>query len=252
MQAGAGVADAARAARQDCPLLLDNAPPLGPSSKQYQGALASFAAAVARFEAEAAQRIPADTLPEASLEDLRLQTPALRPVGCWWWGCAPAASGRSSAHSRAPVNAREVLLHERGMPAQVPRPVRRDGSGPAAAAVLRLQHRALLLRGVPEGGLARGRQGRVPRRLQAVARQACRHRRPVLGAPHLLRGSLCSSTTLSVMPRHKRRLRVAPEQKVHIAAQHRQSKLFLLGSSGADFVLSCIAVLPLACGALGR
>jgi len=47
-------------------------------------------AAVARFEAEAAQRIPADTLSEASLEDLRLQTPALRPVGCWCMGCARA------------------------------------------------------------------------------------------------------------------------------------------------------------------
>jgi hypothetical protein len=48
------------------------------------------------------------------------------------------------------------------MPAQVPRPVRRDGGGPAPAAVLRLQHRALLLSGLPEGGLARGPQGRVP------------------------------------------------------------------------------------------
>jgi len=48
------------------------------------------------------------------------------------------------------------------MHAQVPQPVRRDGGGPAAAAVLRLQHRALLLGGVPESRLARGPQGRMP------------------------------------------------------------------------------------------
>jgi len=48
------------------------------------------------------------------------------------------------------------------VPAQVPQPVRRDGGGPAAAAVLRLQHGALLLRGVPESRLARGAQRRLP------------------------------------------------------------------------------------------
>ena len=38
-----------------------------------------------------------------------------------------------------------ALTDKRAVPAQVPQPVRRDGGGPAAAAVLRLQHRALLL-----------------------------------------------------------------------------------------------------------
>jgi len=86
-------ADAARAGRQDCPLLDYCTPPVEPSSNEVQGASFTLVAAVARFEAEAAQRIPADTLPEASLEDLRLQTPALRPVGCWCMGCARAVWG---------------------------------------------------------------------------------------------------------------------------------------------------------------
>jgi len=46
-------------------------------------------AAVARFEAEVAPHIAAEAQPEASLEDLRLRTPALRPMGCWCTGCAP-------------------------------------------------------------------------------------------------------------------------------------------------------------------
>jgi len=50
-----------------------------------------MAAAFAAFDAEVAPRIPADALPLVSLEDLRLQTPALRPVGCWWSGCAQPA-----------------------------------------------------------------------------------------------------------------------------------------------------------------
>jgi len=45
-------------------------------------------AAVARFEAEVAPGIAAEALSEASLEDLRLQAPALRPMGCWSTGCA--------------------------------------------------------------------------------------------------------------------------------------------------------------------
>ncbi len=45
-------------------------------------------AAIARFEAEVAPRIAAGALSDASLEDLRLQTPALRPVGCWCTECA--------------------------------------------------------------------------------------------------------------------------------------------------------------------
>jgi len=55
-----------------------------------------------------------------------------------------------------------ALTGMRAGPAQVLQPVRRVGGGPAAAAVLRLQHRALLLRGLPESRLARGAQGRVP------------------------------------------------------------------------------------------
>jgi hypothetical protein len=33
-------------------------------------------------------RIAAEALSEVSLEDLRLQMPALRPVGCWSTECA--------------------------------------------------------------------------------------------------------------------------------------------------------------------
>jgi hypothetical protein len=46
-------------------------------------------AAVVRFEATVAPHIAAEALPEAGLDGLRLQAPALRPVGCWWAGCAP-------------------------------------------------------------------------------------------------------------------------------------------------------------------
>jgi len=46
---------------------------------------------IAHFEATVAPHIAAEALSEASLEDLRLQTPALRPVGCWSTGCARAA-----------------------------------------------------------------------------------------------------------------------------------------------------------------
>ncbi len=46
------------------------------------------AATIAHFEAEVAPRIAAEAMSEASLEDLRLQTPALRPVGCWCTECA--------------------------------------------------------------------------------------------------------------------------------------------------------------------
>jgi hypothetical protein len=144
------------------PAQFDTVPGAPRDGRPVTAQLATAAAAVTRFEAETAPHIAAEAPTPASLEDLRLQTPALRPVGCWWLGYACAASGRMRACSTAPVNARKALLHERVMYAQVPGPVRRDGGGPAAAAVLRLQHRALLLRGVPEGGLARGPQGRVP------------------------------------------------------------------------------------------
>ncbi len=138
--------------------------------------LDAAAAGIARFEAEAAPRIPAEPLSEA-LEELRLQTPALRPAGCWCTGCAPLPP-RAPAQGRPPVLANagraravaEALTRWRAVPAQVLRPVRRDGGGPAAAAVLRLQHRALLLAIVPKGGLARGPQGRMP--APASARRA--------------------------------------------------------------------------------
>ncbi len=120
-----------------------------------------MAAAVARFEA--APHIAADAQPEAGLEDLRLRTPALRPVGCWCTGCGalqhaacwPGAYCHGCLGSRARRRA------------QVRRPVRRVGGGPADAAVLRLQRRALLLTRVPQGRLARGPQGRVPAHARA-------------------------------------------------------------------------------------
>jgi hypothetical protein len=46
---------------------------------------------ITHFEAEVTPRLAAEALSEASLEDLRLQVPALRPVGCWGTGCARAA-----------------------------------------------------------------------------------------------------------------------------------------------------------------
>ncbi len=100
-----------------------------------------------------------------------------RPVGCWCTGCAPLPP-RAPAQGRPPVLAdagraravAEALTRWRAVPAQVLRPVRRDGGGPAAAAVLRLQHRALLLAIVPKGRLARGPQGRMP--APASARRA--------------------------------------------------------------------------------
>ncbi len=53
----------------------------------------SAADSIAHFEATVAPHIAAEALSEVSLEDLRLQTPALRPVGCWSMGCAHAACG---------------------------------------------------------------------------------------------------------------------------------------------------------------
>ncbi len=92
-------ADAARAARQDCSLMADVAPPLGGQPVEdaladVEGILAEVAVEFEKFEAADAQRLPADTLSPFSLEDLRLRTPALRPVGCWWSGCAPLSRPR--------------------------------------------------------------------------------------------------------------------------------------------------------------
>jgi hypothetical protein len=60
----------------------------GPSSRACQ-ALRDIAAAVARDEARFASYSAAGAVPEGSLEELRLRTPALAPVGCWSTGCAP-------------------------------------------------------------------------------------------------------------------------------------------------------------------
>jgi len=161
--------------------MVDGAPPQEPSSRPFEGALAIMASAFAAFDAEVAPRIPADGLSPVSQEDLRLKTPALRPVGCWWSGCArPAPPAGTPMLADAPAAALAQSRHCASR-AQVLQPVRCDGGGPAAAAVLRLRHCALLLRGVPQGSLARGPQGR----LQARARQACRHGRPVLRGCHL-------------------------------------------------------------------
>ncbi len=77
-------------------------------------------------------------------------------------GVRPCCIGPHERLQHSSSQCQKGAASRRVMYAQVPGPVRRDGGGPAAAAVLRLQHRALLLRGVPEGGLARGPQGRVP------------------------------------------------------------------------------------------
>jgi hypothetical protein len=109
--------------------------------------------------------------------------PAWRTCACRRPRCAPWAAGaRGASRSRAarrlrtehqpwPALAGHLLCLKpwHAAPMQVPRPVRRDGGGPAAAAVLRLRHRALLLPGMPEGGLARGPQRRVPAPASAAA-----------------------------------------------------------------------------------
>jgi len=87
-------AQAADASRGGC----DAALPRATSALHLDAA----AAAIGRFEAEAAPRIPVDTLSEASLEDLRLQAPALCPMGCWCTGCAPLPP-QAPAQGRPPV-----------------------------------------------------------------------------------------------------------------------------------------------------
>jgi hypothetical protein len=102
------------------------------------------------------------------------RSPAWRTCACARPRCAPWAAGAGGARrSRRPCcRACSAAGHgpavagapplERAGGAQVPEPVRRVGGGPTDAAVLRLQRRALLLGRVPEGGLARRPQGRVP------------------------------------------------------------------------------------------
>jgi hypothetical protein len=81
-------ADAVRVWRQAV-LQLDVPALAEPSSTASQRRLAAMAAAIARYEAAVALGIAADAPSQASPEDLRLDMPSLRPVGCWWSGCAP-------------------------------------------------------------------------------------------------------------------------------------------------------------------
>jgi len=87
-QAGAVSLSSAGAARQAA-LQLDVPALTEPSSTASQRRLAAMAAAIVCFEAEVAPGVAADAPPQASLDDLRLATPALHPMGCWWSGCAP-------------------------------------------------------------------------------------------------------------------------------------------------------------------
>jgi len=173
-QACAAPLSCAGAARQAA-LQLDVPALAEPSSTASQRRLAAMAAAVARFEAEITPGIAANAPLQVSLDDLRLCSPALRPMGCWWSGCAshPPPAPPARAHTAAHTSKPRLAVH-----AQVRQPGRRIGGGPADAAVLRLQRRALLLGRVPEGGLARGPQGRVPAPASAclTAAVACRAR----------------------------------------------------------------------------
>jgi len=65
------------------------------SKTESRARIVTAAAAVARFEAETAPRIAAEP-PQASLEDLRLQMPVLRPLGCWCMECAPALAAHAA------------------------------------------------------------------------------------------------------------------------------------------------------------
>ncbi len=84
-------ADAVRVWRQAA-LQLDVPALAEPSSTALQRRLAAMAAAIARFEADLATSTAADGPSQASPEDLRLDMPSLRPMGCWWSGCAPRPS----------------------------------------------------------------------------------------------------------------------------------------------------------------
>jgi len=67
-------------------------------------------AAIARFEAEVTPGIAAEALSDVSLEDLRLQTPALRPVGCWCTECARLPPQPASCGALMPSGAQHRLL----------------------------------------------------------------------------------------------------------------------------------------------
>ena len=86
--------------------------------------------------------------------------------------------------------------------AQVPKPVRHIGGGPAAAAVLRLQHRALLLTGVPQGRVPAPARARLtgaaawPSRVTGKGRQLLCSQ-CMVSAVH---GALCSPSASDFMP----------------------------------------------------
>ncbi len=105
-----------------------------PSSTDDPG---TTAAAVARFEAEVAPRIAAEALSEASLEDLRLQTPALRPVGCGCTECAQLSPPLASRGALMPAGAQHWL--GAGSGAHLSRTRRCHNLSGASEAGLRLQ-----------------------------------------------------------------------------------------------------------------
>ncbi len=126
-------ADAVRARRQAA-LQLGEPALSEPSSTASQRRLAAMAAAIARLEAEVAPGLAAEGPSQATLDDLRLATPALRPVGCWWSGCAPAPAGRiarSRAHRRPELTARRARAGAATCPARR-RPACRRSCAPAA------------------------------------------------------------------------------------------------------------------------
>jgi len=191
-------------------------PEVGSETQRW---LADLAAAIARFEAEVAPHMPAEA-PSPSLEDLRLRTPALHPVGCWSTGCArrspppvPPTSARQGCRRRPDSRARRAR-------AQVRQPVRRVGGGPAAAAVLRLQHRVLLLGRVPQGGLARGPQGSVRAPASARLTGAAGRRAPAGSLRRLLCVCRYMRCATPMMPPSPRSSPLRPLMRAHLQVCH--------------------------------
>jgi len=87
---------------------------------------------IAHFEATVAPHITAEALSEVSLEDLRLQTTALHPVGCWSMGCAHAACERFQWHDKVHFRGEAWLT-------SMPRPCRCRNLSGVSEAGLRLQ-----------------------------------------------------------------------------------------------------------------
>ncbi len=162
--------------------------------------------------------------------------------------CAPWAAGGRGAHlllpAASPARAHiEALTRQRGVRAQVRQPVRRVGGRPADAAVLRLQHRALLLAGVPQGGLARGAQGRVPAPASARLTGAAARRPPAAHAPCAAACRLMCSVELvaasfALVPTH-----VGVRQRAGV------QRLVLRGA-GARSAARAVCARPLPAGAM--